>query len=113
MTEFEKLSDLELFFWGAAGGLVIYLVQNALPAFADWTRNKPRSRPTWIQVVGAAGTILGNGVLGGVAAILVGEATLIRQALTFGMTWPVILKSAGQGLQAVGKARAEAHPAAP
>lgn len=110
-TVAEPLGNLELFGGGVLGGLVGFATAIALPyvrelaekAAAQRAAGKPTAdlHPSTLEYVCIAAVLLVNVLLGGVAALLVGEATAIRQAIAFGLAWPAVLKGAGEGVLAV------------
>ena len=103
-----QLSQQELFLWGAVGGLAGFLLAHALPYFTKLMGgghdNWPPSLPT---VLGVAGVVAVNMFMGGIASIVVGEASLVRQAIVFGFSWPAVIKGAGEGLKGLADARDE------
>lgn len=50
--------------------------------------------PRFGEAAGGIGLLIVHAFFGGVAALVVGEATLIRQAIVFGLAWPTVLNVA-------------------
>lgn len=95
----EPFTTAELFLWGGVGGGGGALASFTIPWLVGLMRGGPRPR-LW-EMIGGTGLLLVHATLGGVAALLVGEATLARQAIVFGLAWPTVLQAAAKTYKAV------------
>ncbi len=102
----ETLTQGELFLGGAIGGLAGFALAIALPYFIGLLAGQSEWPPSVAKMFGVVGVVLINMFMGGIAALIVGEATLLRQAIAFGFSWPAVLKGAGEGIERY----AAAHP---
>jgi hypothetical protein len=112
-AEVEPLSTLALVTGGAIGGLAGFITAIALPYLRGVLEGKVVDRPSGAQIWAVIGIILFNMFMGGVAAFFVGEATLMRQAIAFGLAWPAVIKGAGEGLQLLAAAGDRPDPNKP
>ncbi len=76
-----------------------FALAHALPYAVGLMVGQRQWPPTIPQLLGVALVVAINTFLGGIAALLIGEATLIRQAIAFGFSWPAIMKAGGETLQ--------------
>lgn len=102
------LATFDLFLGGAVGGLTGFLVAVALPYFMGVMGGQDEWPPPPIRMVGAVGVVLINMFIGGVVAVFIGEATLMKQAVAYGFAWPALLKGAGESLERFGEGRQRA-----
>ncbi len=84
---------------GAIGGFAGFAIAIALPYFLGLLAEQSEWPPSLAKVFGVVGVVLVNMFMGGIAALIVGEATLLRQAIAFGFSWPAVLKGAGEGVE--------------
>lgn len=105
----EPFATSELFLWGGVGGGVGALATYTIPWLVGLTRGQPR--PALWQAIGGTGLLLAHAMAGGVAALFVGEATLPRQAIVFGLAWPTVLQGAAKTYKAISGAPDGGHAA--
>jgi hypothetical protein len=68
---------------------------------ADW--------PKFRTAAAAVGLLALHSFLGGIAAVIIGQATEARQAITFGLLWPTAFKSVGEASkEIIGRATKQA-----
>lgn len=91
MTE---LSASATFLWGALGGLAGYAVAFLLPWMSQLARGEIQLEVTWGRLLGLFGVMSMYVGLGGVAAVLVGDALEVKHALAYGLGFEGILKGA-------------------
>jgi hypothetical protein len=95
----ELLTNWDLFIWGSVGGVAGFALAHALPYAVGLMGGHTRWPPALPQVLGVVLVVAINAFLGGVAALVIGDATLIRQAIAFGFSWPTIMKAGGETLE--------------
>ena len=97
-----KLSDGDLFLYGAIGAVVALFVVQVLPFMFEALRRPTAPDVAWWKVPVAliiVGIFLAGG---GVAALIAGDATNKGQAIAYGLAWQASIGGAIQGVRAGG-----------
>jgi hypothetical protein len=92
------LPRTELFLWGGVGGLVAGLLASTAPWLAEMMKSGEGADR--VRVWAGIGLLLIHGVVGAVAALVVGHSSSLSQAIAFGIAGPAILKGAGEAAKA-------------
>jgi len=102
MTSTASLGTSALLAWGAIGGVILYLSVVLLPKVNEALEQggKWPNRRQWTAIVILGGLYI---FFGAFAAWYHGNISTSREALTYGLGWPVLFKSLGEGLKALGK----------
>ena len=82
---------------------------SVLPWLNEALKRREIEKPTWWHCVVGVALACTHAVMGGVAALIIGEASLIRQAIAYGLAWPAVLKGAGEVSKGAGHAVAYIH----
>ena len=90
MNGLETLSTFETFLWGCAGGGAAYLLVFALPELRNlWNQQIPF--PSMGRVIVALLLAAVFITLGGVAAVVIGDAREAKHAIAYGIGFEAIL----------------------
>lgn len=90
MTDAVSLTALQTFLWGCVGGGAAYLLVFALPELRKlWNVGPPF--PTAGRIVVAILLATVYVMLGGVAAVIVGDAVEVKHAIAYGLGFEALL----------------------
>jgi len=90
----DVLSSSEAFWWGSLGGLIALLVTQIMPAATALVKSTNMVEITPTRVVAATVLVLGFAAAGGAAALVIGDAEKVKDAMVYGMAWEAILGGA-------------------
>jgi hypothetical protein len=99
------LSFDRLVIGGAVGGLAAFVLTMGLPYLREVAEGRITEGPSRFQFVAVLIIAAFHMFMGGIAAAIVGDASKMGQAITFGLAWPAVLKGAGESMQAIAAAR--------
>lgn len=94
------MSSLETFLWGLGGALIGYVAVNVLPSLTAKAQGKSVDiNWFWLAIAGIIYFLAG-----GFIAAAMGDATMPKHAVFYGMGWNAIVKGGGEGVKLIGKA---------
>jgi hypothetical protein len=95
----EELSNSATFLWGAVGGAAGYALVFLLPWLTAVAKGEVSLDFSWTRLLGVIGLFFVYISLGGVAALLVGEASEIKHAIAYGLGFEGVLKGAAEAIK--------------
>ena len=94
LAALEPLSSSATLMWGACGALLALLITQILPAAVTLAGGTAGPKITVWRAVGAFFVLIAFVAGGAGAALIIGDATAPKQAVTYGLAWQSILGSA-------------------